>query len=258
LTEGETRFPTIGHLFVILTVTFLLIIILEVLWGPSFNEVKMLLSESLIIVPALVLVFWKKYSFRNVFRWKPVDSHVLLVSGAIGLGLSIVIDEVDCLIQKIMPMPDELIEGLEAMMRTDSVFGFMIMALAVVIVAALVEEMLFRGLFLGVLEHKMEIPRAILISSLIFAFIHLNPWWFVEILILGVLLGVMALRSKSIFPGVVVHGLNNALALFLVNTDAANLDWYRFKGHVSPIWVVLGLGCVIFGFRVFWGLTETE
>lgn len=228
------------------------------MWGESLNQGKILLIESLTLLPVLIFVLVKKFSFRETFRWRKVGGHLLFVSGIIGLGLGVVINEMDCLIQKFFPMPDELFQGMREVMMFHSLGEFLIMIFAVVFVAAFAEEMLFRGFFQGALEREMDVPRAVFVTSFVFAIVHFNPWWFVEIFLLGALLGVLVLRSGSIFPAVVVHAVNNAMAVFLMNSNNAFLDWYRFKGHVSPVWILLGLGCVVFGFRIFFGFTDTE
>jgi len=256
LTAEEIHYPTRGQLFLVMFSTFLLIILLEIMWGESLNQGKILLIESLTLLPVLIFVLVKKFSFRETFRWRKVGGHLLFVSGIIGLGLGVVIDEVDCLIQIFFPMPDELFQGMKEVMMFHSLGEFLIMILAVIFVAAFAEEMLFRGFFQGSLERNMDVPRAVFVASFVFTLLHFNPWWFVEILILSLILGVLVLRSGSIFPSVVVHAVNNAMAVFLINTNPATLDWYRLKGHVSPVWIILGLGCVVFGFRIFYGLTE--
>ena len=256
MTVEEKRFPRVWDLFFVITLTFLLLITVEVVWRGSLNKCKILFLEFLTLLPVLIFILVKKFSFRDVFRWQKVNGHILLVSGIIGLGLSIVIDELDCLIQKFISMPEELYQGMRESMMFDTTGELILLILGVVIMAAFAEEMLFRGFFQGSLEQITNPPKAILVTAFVFAFVHFNPWWFVEILILSIFLGIMVWRSGSLFPCVIVHAVNNALAIVLINTEPANLEWYRFKGHVFPMWVVLGLGCVVFGFRIFYGLSE--
>ena len=255
---NENRFPSVRNAFFIVLATLLLYTVIEVVWGGLPVKGKLLLLETLTLVPALIYVLAKRFDFREVFRWRMVEGRVLLVSGVIGLGVSIVLDEVDRLIQGLIPMPD----GIQALLKASLTFGspgeLVVLILAVVVVAGFSEEMLFRGFFQGAVERTADVTRAVLVTAFVFAFIHFNPWWVVEILVLGVLLGVLAWRSDSIFPGVVVHGTNNALAVFFINAEESRLGWYPVKGHVSPILVVLGLGLTVWGFRVFYGLTQKE
>ena len=254
--EGEDGFPTVRSGFIIVFATLLLMITVEGILGGSQSKEKLLLLESLTIAPVLGYVWIRKFSFRDVFRWHWVDPSLLLVSGLIGLGLTIVADELSRVIQIVLPIPEEVSKLMEAFLVFRSKGEFLIIVLAVVVIAGIAEEMLFRGFFQGTLERVTDVTKAVLITAFVFAFMHLNPWWLVELIIMGVLLGVLAWRSGSIFPSVVVHMVKNSLAVVFANTDTSRLDWYFVEGHISPVWVVLGLGCVVFGFWQFYRLTE--
>lgn len=256
--EEKPLFQTLLRLFFIMTITFLLLIGVELIWGETQGKVKLLLLESLTLLPVLIYILIKRFSFRDVFRWHRVDGNILVVSGFIGLGLSFVTDELNRLIQMLIPMPEELFREIKQFLIFDSTGELFFIFVAVVVIASFTEEMLFRGFFQGSLERVTDATKAVMVTAFVFAFVHFNPWWFVEILILGVLLGVLVWRSGSVFPAVTVHAVYNTLAVVFVNTDEAKLGWYLTKGHVSPMWVVLGLGCIILGFRMFYRLTEEE
>jgi membrane protease YdiL (CAAX protease family) len=92
--------------------------------------------------------------------------------------------------------------------------------ISIVIVGPLGEELLFRGLLLDWLRQKMAAWPAILIVSLLFAFIH-NPslksgiaGWMVfgHLFLLGVATGFLALQYKSLRASFVLHATNNGIA----------------------------------------------
>ena len=254
--ENSSTFPTVRDVSYVVVLTLLLSILLGILWRNFQGKAKILVLEAFVPVPALIFVFVKRFSFRDVFRLYKVNGRILVVSGFIGLGWSIVTDELDRLLQIILPMPERLWHLMKGFLIFHSTREMIILIIAVVFVAGFAEEMLFRGFFQGTFERATDVTKAVLISAFVFAVSHFNPWWVVEILIFGVLLGVLVWRSGSIFPGVVVHGVNNTLALVFVNTDVSKLNWYSFKGHVSPPWLVLGVVFIVFGFKIFYKLTE--
>ena len=254
--DEQGSFPTVRNAFFIVVVTLLLSILVEAFWGGSQSKWRVLLLETLTLVPVLVLVFVRRFSFREVFKWRAVDGRLLFLSGFIGLGMSIVTDEMDRMIQMLIPMPEKIQQAMHELMRIGSTEDLVVLVIATVVVAGFAEEMLFRGFFQGTLEHVTDVTKAVLSTAFVFAFVHFNPWWIVEILLLGVLLGVLVWRSGSVFPAVVVHGVYNGIALYLMNCDASRLDWYLVKGHVSPVWIVLGLGVIVWGFRLFYRLAE--
>ena len=93
-----------------------------------------------------------------------------------------------------------------------------------VILAPLVEELLFRGVLLRSLLRKVEPPIAILLSAVIFALVHYlgdpNTLPFLPALTgLGVVLAVVALRTGDLSASIFVHaGFNlTTTVLFLVS-----------------------------------------
>ncbi|WP_206244618.1 CPBP family intramembrane glutamic endopeptidase [Novosphingobium terrae] len=82
------------------------------------------------------------------------------------------------------------------------------------------EEILFRGFILGALEKAYGGIWAIVISSILFGLWHLkNTFWmtngdleyqmFYTAFIFGPITAAMTLKLRSIWPGVILHYLNN-------------------------------------------------
>ncbi len=90
-----------------------------------------------------------------------------------------------------------------------------IVVLGVSIAAPLGEEFLFRGfLQRGLAAHWGE-PRAIVLSAFLFSAFHLDPVGLAARFELGVLFGVLAWKSGSIWPAMAAHCANNVISSFL-------------------------------------------
>jgi membrane protease YdiL (CAAX protease family) len=92
------------------------------------------------------------------------------------------------------------------------------MALVVVSLGPLVEELLFRGALLSALLRRVGAGWAVAVSSLLFACVHLPDlgflWYAVpNLALLAAGLAWLRLRSGSLWPAVVAHGVNNLLAV---------------------------------------------
>ncbi len=85
------------------------------------------------------------------------------------------------------------------------------------------EEVIFRGLILGALIKVVSNKKAIVLSSLLFGLWHLKNIFFLNIpdlayqiayaaLFFGPLTAYIALKTKTIWLGVILHYLNNILA----------------------------------------------
>lgn len=124
-----------------------------------------------------------------------------------------------------------------------------LMIVATVVAAPLVEEITFRGLVLSRLRRVMPGWLAVLLSALAFGLCHGQIIWVCYAFVLGVVFGTMALRSRSIWPSLTAHVLFNGigqLAVYLPETDTAALLFPVLligTGVVSCLIVVL--------FRIF-------
>jgi sodium transport system permease protein len=84
---------------------------------------------------------------------------------------------------------------------------------ALAVVPALCEETLLRGTVLTGLRRSLGPMAAVGISALLFAAMHFTPWRFLPQFVMGVALAILALRSGSLWPAVLLHAGHNALAL---------------------------------------------
>jgi len=92
------------------------------------------------------------------------------------------------------------------------------LVVVVVSLGPLVEELLFRGALLSALLRRVGAGWAIALSSLLFACVHLPDlgflWYAVpNLALLAAGLAWLRLRSGSLWPAVVAHGVNNLLAV---------------------------------------------
>jgi membrane protease YdiL (CAAX protease family) len=90
---------------------------------------------------------------------------------------------------------------------------FLANAAVVTIVAPLVEELLFRGLGFGLLTQFVGPLPAILVTGVAFGLAHGLVLGLPVLAIFGVTLGWLRWQTGSVYPGMVVHALFNAMAL---------------------------------------------
>lgn len=85
----------------------------------------------------------------------------------------------------------------------------------IVLIAPLVEETFFRGFVFAGLRSRYDWRKAAVISAALFAAAHMQLTFFLPAFVLGLLFAFLYERSKSIWPGMIVHALMNALAVTL-------------------------------------------
>jgi len=212
--------------------------------------IALIIGEGALIIPALLYVRSRRYDFRATFRLNSPPVGTLLSSLIIGISLQPLVDEFDRLLSKILPLPsflEEYLKGAYEALKVDGVVSFVLMAIGVVIIAGIAEEGLFRGILQKSFESEKSPVRAVIISSTVFSIVHFSPQ-IIQIFSLGALLGYIALRADSIYPSIVLHIVNNAIAVTFINIDTSNYTFYTSGNHVSPLIIVPAL--LIFGFTL--------
>ena len=105
------------------------------------------------------------------------------------------------------PQGQQIIDLFAAL---DSHIWFMLVG---VIFAPVIEEIFFRGFLFQGFRQQYGWMRAGLLSSAIFAVGHLDPVALIPTFILGFLLSYMYHRTNSVWPGIILHFLVNALGM---------------------------------------------
>ena len=173
--------------------------------------ISFFLGQGIILVPPLYYLNIKQRPVLESLRIKKVSLTTIQYSLIFSVGVLIIFDTLDRIIHQIIPEPDYII-GLGDIMQPDSTLGHLFLFLAVVIVAPIGEEIVFRGFLQKFLENYWkDITRAVLVTSLFFAMIHFNPYCTIQIYLLGVVLGFLAWKTKSVVPSIILHSINNKI-----------------------------------------------
>jgi len=206
---------------------------------PLMIAVVNLITFSVVIAIAAAL---SRRRLRELFPlrgpvWRLVPALVPLL-----LGYSIVFSELDNLLRMLIAPPPwlETVLGDLATGR-HSVWASM---LAVVIVAPVTEEMLFRGVILRGFLLRYSPIAAILLSSLLFAVSHANPWQFAGPLALGVLFGWIFHKTRSLSTVMLAHALANGTPLLIGACGISIPGYSLLEGPpaLQPLWFdVLGV-----------------
>lgn len=131
------------------------------------------------------------------------------VLAAVLIGISCWYLEVQVVLQLQRYLPGDTKHLEQAVASTPLALSLLVLGL----LPAISEELVFRG----VLTRAFG-PRAwlgIVVSAVVFSLYHLNPPQMVGVFPLALALGFLAVRARSIVPGMIAHLLNNAIVLVL-------------------------------------------
>lgn len=124
--------------------------------------------------------------------------------------------------------PKELIElfDISGIFKHQTPLELVSVVLGVCLAAPFCEEFCFRGLIQRGAATRLGEGRAVVLTAVVFSAFHMDPIGFLARVELGLLFGVLALRSGSIWPGAFAHLANNAVstALYFASTQAGSTD----------------------------------
>ena len=91
---------------------------------------------------------------------------------------------------------------------------FVVLFTCPVILCATLEEVLYRGYILTAIMQRVSVKKAFIVNSLIFASIHyaFGPGTMLFILIWTFIPCWLYFKSRSIYPSILFHSVNNLLA----------------------------------------------
>lgn len=191
--------------------------LVNVSFGLAFGEVF------LFALPALLLVRAANFAPAPFLRLGRPKAATLALAALVGAANFPLAGGLAALALRLWPRLAErfdqraIFEGL-----TSSEMAMI--AVSVVLVAPVCEEILFRGYVQRVLEARRPGAPAVIAAAGLFALMHLDPLRFVVFLELGCLMGFLALRTGSVWSSVAAHVANNlasTLAYLAFGRDGA-------------------------------------
>lgn len=242
-------YPTAGLALATFCLVMLLIFYIAAFAQQRAMLPGLLLTEwLLILLPVCVMLWWARVRFRSALQLAAppplaLAGALLAASGAIILMLA-----VNAWHNRILPLPEEYAQEFSKLFAVgETPQGLALLLFALAVSPAICEEVLFRGAMLSGLRQRMPAWAAVLLTAFLFGCFHLSIYRLLPTAILGMLLGYIALRSRSIFPAMAAHAINNAAAVLLaVNLVPAGLVDAQALERDGVGWPVLLAAAIVF------------
>ena len=195
-------------------------------------DVKVVLAVITIAAAAVVMVLlvrqlwpaqWSRADLPGFGFVQPDDKKAYL--GAVLLGLAVLF--LGGLLTHLLAGGHQVQQDVAVMAGKVPVGLRVLLALLVVCVAPIVEELVFRGVLLSGLARRMRVGWAIVASAIIFGCVHLPDFKFAwypvpALVLLGLALAWMRIRTRSLWPSITLHATNNFMAV---------LGWFLVTRH---------------------------
>jgi sodium transport system permease protein len=217
------------------------------------GEAGLLVSEwVLLFIPAVLFVAVGGFDgVRTLSLRRPsvngVVGGVVLIAGAVPL-----VWVIGWLQTFVLPIPWELLEGLEQLVTADTPGRLLWLLLLLALTPAVCEEFVFRGVLLGG-TRNLEPWRFVVLNGVVFGAFHLSfetAMRFLPTATLGIAIAWAVWRTGSLWVGTIMHFLNNATIVVLASTPSLR-EALSDPDMPPPLWLVpLGVIAVVVGVSI--------
>ncbi len=193
-----------------------------------------------VLIPGVLLWYWKINIPKTLALSLPSPRY-WFAAVLIGSSMWVVGAEVFAFQEMFLPIPQALIDSQAPLEKTLAEQPLWLILLFIAVIPAVTEELLFRGFLLSSLRQNCRPWVAMILVAGIFALFHFLVYRFAITFILGMALVWLCWQSRSIWPAVLAHFLNNALAVIRSRTPQVNemLNIDMEATHL-PATVILG------------------
>jgi uncharacterized protein len=230
----------------------------------NINTTRIILAFSqfaFLLFPVLLLNYLRDNDIKNSFRFKKPNVPIFFLSI---IGILVIqpflqvylflqnkiifsIPFAGSIFQKLKELSDALEQTTLQLVTAHSVFEFVFVVFVIAVTPAICEEFLFRGLILKNFEKSLKTFYAILLTGLLFALFHFNPFNLIPLILLGYFLTFVTYYSGSIYTSIVCHFINNfisAISVFIFGKDSISEP--SISGLQLLNFIFLGLISLIF------------
>lgn len=237
----KRKFPSWVDLFALVGV-FILSSLLGSLvalvgWGGELPPQATLVYYIVQMLPSVVFLVWLR---RRAGRsggihlgFRQINLPLLLWGVVLLVASSFVIEPL------LMLFPTEAYDAV-----TNVVGKGVWAVLSVVVCAPVLEEILFRGLIFESCRERFGGGGAVLISALLFGLVHGVPVQIINAFVVGIILGFIYLRTRSLASVMLLHAINNGIAYLTMGLEVDTMrelikaDWLY--------WTIYAVAAVVF------------
>jgi len=160
---------------------------------PNWKEVFVFVGGLALLTPLL-----QSFLYIQTYLIEQLAEHIYLVHQ----------------VKELLDSLDKLVTQTYAeLLRSSSLFEASFIVIVVAVIPAICEETFFRGFVQKSFEFRIKPVWAAAITAIFFALYHFNPYGLLALFALGFFFGYSAYKSESIFIPLILHFLNNLIAI---------------------------------------------
>ncbi|CAH2214751.1 CPBP family intramembrane glutamic endopeptidase [Tepidibacter aestuarii] len=189
--------------------------IIEEIFSLNSSSIYFYVESMGSLIVKIIMIKWllKRYSTKEEVGQKEsrsISKKYYIYTILIVLGLRIVFDNSIGILVDQVPVNESIEEAFNELFRYP-----VIAMISICVVAPIYEEIIYRGIILKGLSRKYNDNIAVILSSLLFAVMHMNLHQGINAFLLGVVFGYLYLKTKSIYITMFAHFINNGIGIIV-------------------------------------------
>ncbi len=180
----------------------------------------LIVSEVLFFgAPTWMWLAAKNFPVRDFLGLRLPSWKLIALGAALGAANFLVAGTLQVLVRRLMSPELLKLFDISHIFAGAGPFELGTLLVALSVAAPICEEMLFRGYLQTVFGARLGMRAGIVVSAVLFALLHFDPVGMLARIELGVLFGALVFWSRSLWPAVAAHAVNNLIAsiLFIVS-----------------------------------------
>jgi sodium transport system permease protein len=264
LIRNRQAVPTVAQAFLcgvlLLLVRFFAAFVLPVATGWSGFVSQTLVVQVVLIAgpPLLMALLLTRSPAQTLLLRLPRLSHVIAVA-LLAMALHPVASALTVVVHQLYPLSEQTLAQLEPLQAAlgEASATWQVLAL-LALLPAICEELAFRGFILSGLRRMKDPAMAVLVSSLFFGIAHPVLQQSLTAFVVGLVIGYISIKTRSILPCMLFHFLHNALLLSSGKWAADPSPWWSGlvevtdPGLVAYAWPLVIMGATISALILLW------
>jgi sodium transport system permease protein len=198
--------------------------------NETTRHAQLLLAQTIYLIgtvgaPPLLMAILLTSSFRRTLKLYWPKWQYLVLGIVLPIALQPITIELLHQLEWFFPKPPA---GMADMMKSfsDKSVPWWMPFLAVAVTPAICEELAFRGFILSGLQsgRQRNFWTPILISAVCFGVVHMIAHQVFNAILLGLVIGLLAVRSRSLLPGVIFHLIFNGMQVLQSRVPT---EWFQ-------------------------------
>lgn len=193
---------SLKEIFITYIINFLIIIISGLIYNLlGYNNLEYFINSILPIILIIFYILTIIYLYkRNYIKEKSLSKKEYFPLSILGISIATILNMI---IFRLFPP------------TSTTSLPIIISIISTGIIGPIYEEILFRYILYNRLKKKYSIKKSILITTIIFALIHLSPIKIIYAFILGLTINILYERYKNILAPILIHISANTIVIFL-------------------------------------------